>query len=499
MSYVLSLDIATTSLKVAVITTTGVIVAITELHIDTIHPEHGYTEQKPDLIFDTLLDLIEKCLQQYNIKPKELKAIALTNAKGSIGALNTETGNVIDNFINNNDIRVNTILENLNKKKNKNLIHKKTALGLNHDLGALKMRWLLENNCEARRLLKEKKIVFITLDSFIIHRLTKGSLFVTDITNALSTGLVNIHTLDYDQELLDLFKIPSHCLPKIRSMSDDFGSTRIKIFPQPIKICSSLCNSQSSVFALGSLGKDTIKCNFSNTCSILLQLQKTTPPTSPYLTTVLSQKFRDKSPIFSVETTVNHAGSVVRWLQDAIGLIHTPRELESLAYSVPDSGGVFFVPTFSGVAAPLWDHNLQGTILGIKQSTNIGHIARASIEGIALQITQNIQAMLLAYPCKRASMHVGGKMAKNTFLMQMISDLTGLHVFTGKYSDSALIGTALLAHIHMRHIPSLKNLASLFKKENSYSPKYSKKKVQGILKNWNIALKATKSWSNKML
>jgi glycerol kinase len=498
MTHVLSLDISTNSLKVAVIDKNGEVLAISELVLDSIYREHGWCEQRPELIFETILDLIENCLLQHSIDPKTIAAIALTNLKGPITAFNRETGELVENFITNNDTRVNPILKKISTQNNCDLVRQKAGLSLSRSLGALKMRWILDNCDEAKRLSKKGQLAFASLESFMIHRLTSKKSFVTDITNAVSTGLVNSSTLDYDQELLDLFAIDRKCLATIQDTDTISEPVELKFFSNTIRVLSSLCKSQSSALASGSLSSSEIKCSFSSNCTILLQLNKTSAPPSKHFETILSQKFKDQEPIFGVEASISHVGSVVKWLQDSMGLIHTPRELEALAYSVPDSGGVFFVPTFSGIGAPLWDQSLQGTILGIKESTNIGHIARASLEGIAYQIAQNIQAMLTEFNLEAKSIRCGGKMAKDSFLMQMIADLSGLRVICAKSCETALIGTALCAHVGLKNIQSIEEFATLFQHDTIFDPKMEKKKAQMMLDNWQIALEATKDWSNKV-
>ena len=471
---------------------------MSEVVLDLIYPEHGWTEQNPNTIIESMMDLIENCLLRHSIDPASIQAIALTNLKNSVVAFNKDNGQVLTNLITPNDKRVEKLRSQLEKKNCNKILSKKALIHSSNTLAALKMLWIQENCAQAKKLHQEGKLAFATLESFIIYRLSSNKVFVTDITNAHATGLVNIETLTYDDELLNFFNINRNSLAQIKATNEVFATIKLPLFPKPLKIISSMCNHQSAILASGTLNKGEIKCTFSSTSSIFLQLDEKKPTYSSHFSHTISQKLLGQPHQYCVESTIYHSGSIIKWLQDSLGLIHTSREVEALAYSVPDSGGLFFVPTFSGVGAPYWDHSLQGTILGIKESTNIGHLARASLEGIAYQISDTIKALLKVNKVEIDTIKCGGKMAKDTFLMQMLANLLGIKVITCFTFETPLLGTALLAHLTLKNIKSLNEIASLFKHDQIYEPNIEAKQAKMMLKNWHIALETTKHWSNKI-
>lgn len=498
MSNILCLDISTNSIKAAVIDEKGLFLGLSEMQLDHIHQEHGWSEQNPKKLIETSIDLIENCLLRNDIDPASIQAISLTNQKGALIALDLEKAQPLTNIIAPNDKRVEGLKTQLEKKNLSKVLAKKTMLLPSNNLTALKMLWIQENCKKAQELSKNNRLGFASLETFFIYSLSTNKEFTTDATNAHATGLVNIETLEYDNELLSLFNIERSSLAQIKATNEVFASIELSIFPKPLKIISSLCNQQSAILATGSLRKGDLKCTFSSTCSVFLQLDDTLPKVSHHFSHTISQKLDKKNQSYCMENNIYHSGSIVKWLQDSLGLIKTPREAEALAYSVPDSGGVFFVPTFSGIAAPYWDSTLQGSILGLKESTNIGHLARASLEGLAYQTADTIQAMIHEANVKIDTLKCGGKMAKNTFLMQMIADLLGIKVVTASTFETPLLGSALLGHLALQNIKTLDEMANLFRHDQIYEPKIDTKKAKKMLKNWHAALHATKDWSNKI-
>ena len=476
MKYLLTLDAGTSNSRAVITDKSGTLIAISEISFLSHFPNQGWIEQNPKDLWETQLECIIKVMQKAGLTPSDLAAIGITNQRETTIIWDRETGKPIWNAIVWNDRRTKDECTAL-KTKYEKIVQKKTGLFIESYFSASKIAWILNKVDGSKKKAKDGKLCFGTVNTWLLWHLTKGKVFATDVSNASRTLLFNIHTLKWDQELLDIFDIPKEILPEVRSSSETYGYSDLFSNGTLVPISSMIGDQQAALYGHGCIHKGDLQCTYGTACSLMMNIGDTPINKSKKLLTTIAWQRKGEKPIYALEGIVYSAGSLIQWLRDSLGIIKTASEIEGLAYSVPDSGGTYFVPAINGLSAPYWNDHAKGNILGITSSTNIGHIARASLEGIAYQVTDIVSSMIDATDSAIHNIKCGGGMSRNLFLMQMQSDLLHLSIKRSANVEMTAIGCAFLAGLSRGQDP----LGDL---------------LDRMKKNWLIAIKATEIWAN---
>ncbi|MCH9621412.1 MAG: Glycerol kinase [Chlamydiia bacterium] len=488
MKYILSIDIGNTNIKAVVVNDQGELLNIHEQLIKAYNPRHGQVEFRPEEIFDQVLFVIDRVLAKSNIVKSDLLSIGITNAKGATVLWNKQTQKPIWNGISASDDRGYRRLKEFSTYQD--LIKHKTGHYINTHSPALKIKWVLDH----AKVSKKEEILFGSLGTWILWKLTKGKIHLMDMTNAAGSSLLNIQTGEWDDDLLKLFDIPKSILPETRSCCEVYGHTDLEVFGNKIPIGSMITKTQSAIFGSGCGSKGNIHCHLGSgthlsapTGEILLNNHHT-------LTTTIALSIKDQPLNYCLEGSIHSTGGVIDWLKNHLGLIRSVKEIEGLAYSVPDSLGVYFIPALNGLCFSKDKHVMRGSFLGLSCNTNIGHMCRASLEGIALLLAELHDLMKEDLKQIPHSMKCSGGMSENTFLMQIMADALDTILIRPKHIEMAALGSAYLAGI-ATDVWSEKDIPTFFKREKDFTPTLPKKDREAMRRDFKRALEATTFFS----
>ncbi len=496
MKYILSIDAGTTSSRALLVDQKGGIVAIEQKPFTQHYPNHGWIEHDPIEIMETQIDVISQLLVKSNIPPQDIEAIGIANQRETTIIWEKETGRPIWNAIVWNDRRTADSLSDI-KTKHENLVHEKTGLFIESYFSASKIDWILNKVDGARERAKKGELCFGNVNTWILWNLTKGKVFATDVSNASRTLLYNIHSHEWDDELLNIFNIPKELLPEVRSNSEIYGKTDVKVFPSPVLISSMVGDQQAALYGHACFDIGDVKCTYGTGAFMMMNTGSKPAMSKHKLLTTVAWQIADKPCEYALEGLVYSAGTVVSWLKTKLGIIKTFREIESLAYSVPDAGGVFFVSSLSGLASPYWNDHATGSIFGIKPNTNLGHIARAAIEGIAFQVNEVLEAMQ-----KDAGTHIkrikcGGGMSENIFLLQIQTDLLGVDITRSFSKEMTALGAAYLAGLAVGLWKDQEEIKTLWKSDRKFQQEMKSSDVSKMKKKYRKAVHLTEEWAKK--
>ena len=352
------------------------------------------------------------------------------------------------------------------------------------------MRWILENVEGARQKAEEGRLRFGTVDTWLVWMLTRGEVHVTDVTNASRTMLFNIHTLQWDKELLELFDIPESMMPQVKSSSEIYGYARESIFVHEVPIAGIAGDQQAALFGQMCTEPGSVKNTYGTGCFLLMNSREKPIMSSNNLLTTVAWKIGDKVN-YALEGSIFVAGSVVQWLRDGLGIIKSSSDVEDLAKSVPDNGGVYFVPALTGLGAPYWDQYAKGSLYGISRGTTAGHIARAALEGIAFQTMDIVKAMEKDAGCKLKELKVDGGASRNNLLMQFQADVLGTSVIRPKVTETTALGAAYLAGLAVGYWASIDHIKSQWGVEKEFTPQADEETVNALKEGWTDAIKRT--------
>lgn len=494
LGYILALDAGTTSSRALIIDQSSQVVGIQQEPFNQHYPNHGWVEHAATEIWDTQIKVAKQVLETAGISAKEIEAIGITNQRETSVIWDRNTGKPLWNAIVWNDRRTKDRCDSLQEKWQEK-IHSKTGLFLESYFSATKIEWLLNKVDPDRRRSKNKELCFGTINTWLLWNLTKGAIFATDITNASRTLLFNIHTLDWDDELLELFNVPREILPEVRSCSEVYGETANNVFDVRIKIAAMIGDQQASLFGHACFSPGELKCTYGTGAFLMMNTGDKPIVSNKGLLTTIAYKIGDEAPQYAFEGLVYAAGAVVNWLMDSLGIIKTAKEIEGLAYSVPDSGGVYFVPTLNGLATPYWNAYAKGTILGITPSTNIGHISRATLEGIAYQIADIIEIMKQESSQMIHRIKCGGGMSENTFLLQIQSNLLNIPIVRAVHKEMTALGAGYLAGLAVKYWTDRSHLGNLWAIERTFEPNLKESDRALMKKSWKTAIRCTELWA----
>jgi len=491
-TYVLALDQGTTSSRAIVFGRSGEILAASQKEFTQIFPQPGWVEHDPLEIWDTQRSVAAEAMEKASVSPDQIEAIGITNQRETVVLWERDTGKPVHNAIVWQCRRTAHICEELEKKGAEDIFRKKTGLCLDPYFSGTKIKWLLDNVPGLRENADKGKICFGTIDSWLIFNLTGEHL--TDVTNASRTLLFNIHKGEWDKELLDILGVPRKILPEVRPSSGSFGLTGKDMFGRRIPVCGVAGDQQAALFGQACFEVGSAKNTYGTGCFVLINTGKEPVESKHKLLTTVAWDLGDGME-YTLEGSVFIAGAVIKWLRDKQKLLKTAAHSEEMALSVPDAGGVYFVPAFVGLGAPYWDSAARGTIVGITRGTTQAHIARAALESIAFQSRDLIEALEEDTGRKLDSLKVDGGASVNSFLMQFQADLLGIPVIRSAIPETTALGAAYLAGLHCGYWQSKDDIANNWREGESFRPELDPEKRDIMLKNWKRAVKATRHFA----
>ena len=488
--YILALDQGTSSSRAIVFDEHGQTKAVSQKEFTQIFPKPGWVEHNPMEIWSSQAAVIAEAITSIDINGLNIAAIGITNQRETTIVWDAETGAPVYNAIVWQDRRTSGYCDSLKRDGRTDLIRSKTGLIIDAYFSATKIRWILENVPGARQKAQEGKLRFGTVDTWLIWMLTRGEVHVTDVSNASRTMLFNIHTLQWDQELLQLFDIPESMMPQVKSSSEVYGYTKTTLFAHEVPIAGIAGDQQAALFGQMCTEPGSVKNTYGTGCFLLMNSGERPIMSSNNLLTTVAWKIGD-TVNYALEGSIFVAGSVVQWLRDGLGIIKSSSEVEELAASVPDNGGVYFVPALTGLGAPHWDQYAKGSIYGITRGTTAAHIARAALEGIAFQTMDIVKAMQKDAGVTLKELKVDGGASRNNLLMQFQADILETSVIRPTVTETTALGAAYLAGLAVGYWESLDHIKSQWGVEKQFEPSASKDAVEALKSGWSDAISRT--------
>lgn len=477
--YILAIDAGTTSSRAIVFDKKGESIAIAQHEFPQYFPKEGWVEHDAIEIWETQLRAIKEVLGGRDISAQAIAAVGITNQRETVVLWDRKTGQPVHKAIVWQDRRTAFICEAL--KSHTSTFYNKTGLVLDAYFSGTKIKWILDENPELRQAAEKGELAFGTVDSWLIWNLTDGTTHVTDVTNASRTLLFNIHTLEWDNELLSILDIPKSLLPDVVSCSEIVGVT--KLFGEEIPISGIAGDQQAALFGQMCINEGDVKNTYGTGCFCIMNTgQKAVASNNKMLTTIGYQL--NGKITYALEGSIFTAGALVQWLRDQMQIISDASEIEALAKSVENNGGITFVPALSGLGAPYWDPEATGTIIGITRGTQKGHIARAALESIALRTRDIIVEMEKDAATTFKSLKVDGGASNNNLLMQIQADLLTTEVIRPQTTETTALGAAFFAGLAVGFWKNIEELEKIWKKDMSFSPSNSSQKER-ILHQWN--------------
>lgn len=483
--YILSIDAGTSSSRAVVVNILGEIIGISQYEFQQFFPKNGWVEHDPMEIWNTQLRAIKDVLKKTNINANMIQSVGITNQRETTVIWNKNTGLPVYNAIVWQDRRTADYCDDLKSKNLEQKFTDKTGLLLDPYFSGTKIKWILENDPKLFQLAKANQLAFGTIDSWLIWNLTCGEVHVTDVTNASRTLLFNIHSLEWDQELLNILNIPYNILPKIVSNSEFVAHINDGILGQEIPITAIAGDQQSALFGQMCFNKGDVKNTYGTGCFSMMNTGSQIVKSSNKMLTTVAYQINGTTN-YAIEGSVFIAGSLIQWLRDGLGIISKAYEIELLAESETTNGGLTLIPALTGLGAPYWNPDVKGAIFGITRNTSKGHIARAALESIAIRTYEIILSMEKDANIKFSSLKVDGGASNNNLLMQIQSDLLQKEVIRPMVTECTALGVAFMSGLGSGYWSSLEDLKKLNKKNDTFKPKESK---QELLLNWNKHIK----------
>ena len=488
--YILALDQGTSSSRAIVFDGHGQTKAVSQKEFTQIFPKPGWVEHNPMEIWSSQASVIAEAITSIDINGKNIAAIGITNQRETTIVWDAETGEPVYNAIVWQDRRTSRFCDRLKKKGLTETIRNKTGLIIDAYFSATKVNWILENVPGARQKAEEGKLRFGTVDTWLVWMLTHGEVHVTDVSNASRTMLFNIHTLQWDKELLELFNIPESMMPEVKSSSEIYGYAKGTIFACEVPIGGMAGDQQAALFGQMCTEPGSVKNTYGTGCFLLMNSGEKPIMSSNNLLTTIAWKIGD-TVNYALEGSIFVAGSVVQWLRDGLGIIKSSSEVEALAASVPDNGGVYFVPALTGLGAPHWDQYAQGSIYGLSRGSTAAHIARAALEGIAFQTMDIVNAMQKDAGVTLKELKVDGGASRNNLLMQFQADVLGTSVIRPTVTETTALGAAYLAGLAVGYWESIDHIKKQWGVEKEFQPSADVETVAALKDGWNDAIRRT--------
>ena len=467
--YILSLDQGTSSSRAIVFDHDGNICSVAQQEFTQYFPQPGWVEHNPMEIWSSEAAVIAQAISEIGINGKDIAGIGITNQRETTIVWDAETGAPVYNAIVWQDRRTSAFCDTLKENGLVEKIRQKTGLIIDAYFSATKIKWILDHVPGAREKAAAGKLRFGTVDSWLVWQLTRGEVHITDVSNASRTMLFNINTLAWDQELLDLLGIPASMMPAVKSSSEVYGHTKTTIFAHEVPIAGIAGDQQAALFGQMCTEPGSVKNTYGTGCFLLMNTGVKPILSKNNLLTTVAWKIGD-SVNYALEGSIFVGGSVVQWLRDGLGVIRSSSEVEALAASVPDNGGVYFVPALTGMGAPYWDQYAHGVICGITRGTTSAHIARAALEGIAFQTMDIVQAMEKDAGVPLAELKVDGGASRNNMMMQFQADILGASVVRPVVTETTAMGACYLAGLAVGYWNSLDEIKAQWQAERCFLP-----------------------------
>ena len=490
--YILALDQGTSSSRAIVFDQQGQTKAVAQKEFTQIFPKPGWVEHNPMEIWSSQASVIAEAITSIDINGLDIAAIGITNQRETTIVWDAETGDPVYNAIVWQDRRTSEYCDMLKAQGLTDTIRSKTGLIIDAYFSATKIRWILENVPGAREKAEQGKLRFGTVDTWLIWMLTRGEVHVTDVSNASRTMVYNIHDLCWDKELLELFGIPESMMPQVKSSSEVYGHTKTTLFAHEVPIAGIAGDQQAALFGQMCTEPGAVKNTYGTGCFLLMNSGEKPITSSNNLLTTIAWKIGDKVN-YALEGSIFVAGSVVQWLRDGLGIIKSSSEVEELAASVEDNGGVYFVPALTGLGAPYWDQYAKGCLYGISRGTTAAHIARAALEGIAFQTMDIVNAMQKDAGISLAELKVDGGASRNNLLMQFQADILGTSVIRPQVTETTALGAAYLAGLAVGYWESIDHIKSQWAVDKAFAPSAPKEEVEALKAGWADAIGRTLS------
>ena len=492
--FILALDQGTTSSRAIVFDHNGLPVATAQKEFTQYYPKPGWVEHDPDEIWSTQAGVALEAITKAGLESVNIAAIGITNQRETTLVWNKKTGKPVYNAIVWQDRRTADFCDKLKSDGHSSKILEKTGLIIDAYFSATKIRWILDNVKDARKLAEEGQLVFGTIDTWLVWNLTQGRLHVTDVSNASRTMLFNIHTLKWDEELLRIFNIPSAMLPKVRSSSEIYGKT-VGQFATSIPVAGIAGDQQAALFGQMCIEPGMVKNTYGTGCFMMMNIgNKPIQSTSKLLTTIAWRIGNDTQ--YALEGSIFIAGAVVQWLRDGLGIIKKSGDVEKLAAKVKDSEGVYFVPAFAGLGAPHWNQHARGTLVGLTRGSTSAHIARAALDSIAYQTLEVLLAMQKDSGIDIRELRVDGGATVNNQLMQFQSDLLQTKVVRPKITETTALGAAYLAGLAVNYWSNINEIRQQWQMDKTFSPQIEESETHSLIKGWHRAVNAAKAWAD---
>ena len=489
----MSIDQGTTGSAVLILDQGGRLVSSADCNFKQIYPQPGWVEHDPHEIWKSIEVSAKAALKKINAKPTDILTIGITNQRETVIAWRKSNSEILHNAIVWQCRRTSDMCEKLKPKWQKKIQHK-TGLVLDPYFSGSKIRWLIENIKSVQTALKENDLAFGTIDTFILWKLTNGKSFCTDVSNASRTMLMSLKTLAWDDELLKLFKVSKNCLPEIKPSAGFFGHTEnISFIENKTTITGVAGDQQSALFGQACFKPGDSKCTFGTGSFILMNTGEKILRSKSKMLTTMAWQIQNEKPIYALEGGAFICGAAVQWLRDGLGLFENSGDIEKLAASVDDSNGVEFVPALTGLGAPHWSATARGEITGLTRGVTKAHIARATLEAMALQNADILLSMQKDLKQKIKSVKVDGGASQNNLLMQIQSDYLQIQVVRPKEIETTGMGAAYLAGVGAGIWKNTSEIQKIWQKDQEFTPKISKKKLALRLKKWNRAVEKAKS------
>lgn len=488
--FILALDQGTTSSRAIVFDHNGHIKSVAQKEFTQYFPQPGWVEHNPNEIWSSQASVIAETISAIDINGLDIAGIGITNQRETTIVWDVDTEEPIYNAIVWQDRRTSEFCDELKAQGLTDKIHEKTGLIIDAYFSGTKIKWILDNVPGARKRAEMGKLRFGNVDSWLVWRLTRGEVHVTDVTNASRTMLFNIHDLKWDEELMELLDIPMSMMPEVKSSSEVYGHTKTTIFAHEVPISGIAGDQQAALFGQMCIEPGSIKNTYGTGCFVMLNTGNKPVMSKNNLLTTIAWKIGDQV-VYALEGSIYVGGSVVQWLRNGLGFITSSSEIEDLASTVPDSGGVYFVPALTGLAAPYWDQYARGTIIGITRGTTRAHIARAALDGIAFQTYDIAQAMAKDMNASLTELKVDGGASRNNLLMQSQADILGIKVVRPRITETTALGAAYLAGLAVGFWKNTDEIKNQWQIERCFEPIADNDTIEAAKAGWANAIGRT--------
>lgn len=485
--FILALDQGTSSSRAIVFDHAGNIRAVAQHEFPQIFPHSGWVEHDPNNIWSSQASVIAEAISSIGVNGKTIAAIGITNQRETTIVWDAETGEPVYNAIVWQDRRTAAYCDHLRQEGYVDMIADRTGLIIDAYFSATKIKWILDNVEGARERAEAGKLRFGTVDSWLVWCLTNHQEHVTDVSNASRTMLFNIHTLDWDDELLRLFDIPRSMMPTVKSSSEVYGYTTTTLFAHKVPISGIVGDQQAALFGQMCVEPGEAKNTYGTGCFLLMNTGDKPIRSNNRLLTTVGWRIGDKVT-YALEGSVFVAGSVVQWLRDNLKCIESSSEVEALAASVPDTDGVYFVPALTGLGAPYWDQYARGSISGLSRGTTLAHIARAALQGIAYQVYDIVKAMESDTNLRLRNLRVDGGASRNNLLMQFQSDILDSRVLRPAVTETTALGAAYMAGLAVGFWKDIDEIRAQWKVEREFEPEADRQTVKREIEGWHDAV-----------